>query len=122
MSRAYIRYGLLALLLFGLLYYVTHFRFHFISLWAFLLSMNLVSFLIYALDKLMAKLSWLRVPETLLHLLAFFGGVVGALAAQQLFWHKTTKRSFQIIFWLIFIIQVVLLYMIMYTDLLKVLF
>ncbi|HFU74315.1 MAG TPA: DUF1294 domain-containing protein [Helicobacteraceae bacterium] len=119
MSRAFIRYGAVAIVGFIGLYYVTHMRMHFISLWAFLISMNLLSFLFYGLDKLMAKLNWLRIPEILLHLLAFFGGVIGALGAQQLFWHKTTKRSFQVIFWLIFIIQVTLLYVVLYTDLLK---
>jgi len=113
------RYGLTVLVGFAVLYYLMHFRFHFIGLWAFLISINLLSFLFYGFDKLMAKLSWLRVPEVLLHALAFFGGVLGALVAQQLFWHKTTKRSFQVVFWLIFAFQVVLLYTIMYTDLLK---
>ncbi len=73
----------------------------------------------YALDKFLAKRSWLRVPESLLHLSAFAGATPAAILAQQLFWHKTTKRRFQVMFWLIALVQVSLLYVIVYTDLLQ---
>jgi uncharacterized membrane protein YsdA (DUF1294 family) len=38
-----------------------------------------------------------RIPENVLHMLAFTGGAMSALASQRLFNHKTQKRSFQII-------------------------
>lgn len=122
MSRAFIRYGILVLVSFSLLYYVFHYRFHVINLWAFLLSINIISVLSYGFDKLFARLGWLRMPEMLLYLEAFLGGVPGAILGQQLFWHKTTKRAFQVVFWLIFVLQMVVLYIVMYTDLLKTLF
>ena len=75
--------------------------------------------MMYGLDKFLAKQSWLRVPESLLHILAFAGATPAAIVAQQLFWHKTTKRSFQVMFWLIALLQVGLLYVAVYTDMLQ---
>ena len=52
---------------------------------------------------------WLRVPERLLHFLAFAGGTPFALLAQQLLRHKTVKRSFRVVFWVVAVAQVVLI-------------
>lgn len=107
---------------FGLLFFLFRYRLHFVVLWAYLFSVNIVGFSMYALDKLAAKGSWLRVPESLLQLLALLGATPAAVAAQQLFWHKTTKRSFQMMFWFIALLQAVLLYVVVYTDLLQTIF
>ena len=122
MNPAFIRYALLSIVSFGLLFFLLRFRIHFSPILAYIATINAVGFMVYALDKFLAKRSWLRVPESLLHLLAFTGATPAAIAAQQLFWHKTTKRSFQVMFWLIALVQVVLVYVVVYTDLLQTLF
>ncbi|MEA3419999.1 MAG: DUF1294 domain-containing protein [Campylobacterota bacterium] len=71
----------------------------------YLVMINLVTFLIYGLDKYAAIHGWQRAPENLLHVLAFSGGSPAALLAQKIFNHKTSKRSFQIIYWAIVAVQ-----------------
>lgn len=58
-----------------------------------------IAFGLYAFDKFAAQNGRRRVPENALHLWGLLGGWPGALAAQQLFRHKTRKLSFQIVFW-----------------------
>jgi uncharacterized membrane protein YsdA (DUF1294 family) len=60
---------------------------------------SVCAFIAYALDKSAARNNRWRVPERALHILALMGGWPGALAAQQLFRHKSRKRSFQLVFW-----------------------
>ncbi len=122
MTRAFIRYALLSIVSFGLLYFLFKFRIHLQPIWAYIATINVVGFVMYGLDKFLAKRSWLRVPESLLHILAFAGATPAAIVAQQLFWHKTTKRSFQVMFWLIALVQVALVYVVVYTDLLQTVF
>lgn len=66
--------------------------------WMWLLLANLLTFLIYGGDKLAARKGWRRVPEATLLLFGALGGWLGALAAQQLFRHKTQKQPFKIWF------------------------
>lgn len=73
---------------------------------AYLISINLTTFFAYAHDKRAARKQKSRVPESTLHLLAILGGSPAALAAQQLFRHKTIKRSFQLMCWAIVVVQV----------------
>jgi uncharacterized membrane protein YsdA (DUF1294 family) len=61
---------------------------------------SVVAFLAYAHDKTAAKKQRWRTQESTLHLFGLIGGWPGALVAQQLFRHKSKKRSFQIQFWI----------------------
>lgn len=63
--------------------------------WMWSLLANLLTFLIYGGDKLAARKGWRRVPEATLLLFGALGGWLGALAAQQLFRHKTQKQPFK---------------------------
>lgn len=119
MSRAFFRYGLISAVVFAVLFILLRYRLHFFSLWAYLSAINLVGFGMYAMDKFAAKRVWLRVPEMLLQLLALLGATPAAVFAQQLFWHKTTKRSFQVFFWMIALFQLLVLYAVVFTDLLQ---
>jgi uncharacterized membrane protein YsdA (DUF1294 family)/cold shock CspA family protein len=58
------------------------------------LSLSTVTFLFYAVDKSAAVSGRWRTPENTLHLLSLAGGWPGALLAQQLLRHKTSKESF----------------------------
>lgn len=63
-----------------------------------LAGLNVVTALLYGLDKLAARNGLQRIPENILHLLALLGGWPGALLAQWLLRHKTGKRAFRRVF------------------------
>ena len=58
-----------------------------------LLSINIVTFFAYYHDKKAAVRGGWRVSEMNLHSLEFLGGWFGALVAQKLFHHKTSKKQ-----------------------------
>lgn len=62
----------------------------------YIIVINVVSFLVYGLDKWKAKTGRWRIPERTLLILALIGGSAGALAAMLLFRHKTKKIKFVI--------------------------
>jgi len=72
---------------------------------SYLLGINAATFAFYGYDKLISGRKLLRVPEQALHLFAFLGGTPCALLAQYLFRHKTVKRSFRTVFWLLTVVQ-----------------
>ena len=61
--------------------------------------MSALAFILYGVDKWAAKREAQRTAESTLQLCALLGGWPGALLAQQVFRHKSSKRSFQIAFW-----------------------
>jgi uncharacterized membrane protein YsdA (DUF1294 family) len=68
---------------------------------------SIITFIAYGLDKFFATrsarsgLRRMRIAEQTLHLFELLGGWPGALIAQRIFRHKTSKRSYQVWFWLI---------------------
>lgn len=63
------------------------------------LVLSAVSFLLYAMDKMAAKITgaW-RIPEFTLHAVSLCGGWPGAALAQQVFRHKRRKEAFLRVF------------------------
>lgn len=76
-----------------------HGRLPLFVLWLYL-GMSALSLGMYALDKSAARKGGQRTPENTLHLLSLGGGWPGAMYAQQLLRHKSSKTSFRIVFWL----------------------
>ncbi|WP_309090762.1 DUF1294 domain-containing protein [Phenylobacterium sp.] len=68
-----------------------------LAAWIALLS--LFTFYAFARDKRAAVEGERRTPEATLLMLAAAGGAPGALAAQQLFRHKTRKEPFRSLLW-----------------------
>lgn len=66
-----------------------------------------VSYLMYWFDKSAARRADGRTPENSLHLADLLGGWPGALIAQQQYRHKTAKRSFQWVFWMTVVLNLV---------------
>lgn len=62
------------------------------------LALNLLTFVVHALDKRAARGAQRRTPENTLHLLALAGGWPGAWLAQRRFRHKTQKLPFRLVF------------------------
>ena len=60
---------------------------------------SVITFAAYAGDKSAAQRGARRTPESTLHLLALLGGWPGALLAQQLLRHKSSKAEFRATFW-----------------------
>ncbi len=73
----------------------------------YLLLINVVTFCVYGVDKSQARRGAWRIRESMLHLLALFGGTPGALAGQVVVRHKTRDRHFQLVFAAIVILQVI---------------
>ena len=63
------------------------------------LVLSAVAFIAYAVDKATAVSGRWRTKESSLLLLGLLGGWPGAMVAQQVFRHKTTKASFRRLFW-----------------------
>jgi len=68
-----------------------------------------LSFVLYGADKSAAVHGRERIPESMLIGLGYVGGWPGALAAQQVFRHKTAKLSFRIRLWISVIVNVTVL-------------
>jgi uncharacterized membrane protein YsdA (DUF1294 family)/cold shock CspA family protein len=98
---------LLAVPVFILIYVVVAWRWGFstVVLVAYLL-LSLLTFLVYAFDKSAAVSGTWRTAEQTLHLFGLIGGWPGALLAQQLLRHKTSKQSFISVFWFTVILNV----------------
>ena len=75
--------------------------------WSWIIGVSIASFLTYGYDKSIAGRGATRIPELVLHLLTAVGGTIGSFAAMRIFHHKTQKRSFQLVFWVIVVIQIV---------------
>jgi uncharacterized membrane protein YsdA (DUF1294 family) len=68
---------------------------------AVLLAMSIVTTLAYWFDKRRAQAGTRRVPEKVLHLLAFLGGWPGAWWARRRLRHKTQKVPFLVTSWVL---------------------
>jgi uncharacterized membrane protein YsdA (DUF1294 family) len=82
-------------------------------------ALSLVTFGIYGYDKAQAQNNGPRVPEAVLHLLGLLGGTPGAFIAMRMFHHKTSKRSFQTVFWLTVAVQLVVLVILLLTRFIR---
>ena len=66
---------------------------------------SVLAFAIYAWDKAAAQNGHWRTQEKTLHMIALFGGWPGALFAQKVLRHKSSKTSFQVTFWVTVLIN-----------------
>lgn len=99
--------GGFSLVLAGILFFLCYQKINAVISW--FVAVNLVTLIYYGYDKFAAKRSWGRIPELVLHGLAFVGGSPIAFVAQKLFRHKTIKTSFQIFYWSIVTVQIICL-------------
>ena len=74
----------------------------------YLLIINVVTFIVYGIDKYKAKHAKWRIPEATLLLLAAIGGSIGAWCGMKVWHHKTMHKKFKYGVPVIFILQVAL--------------
>ena len=72
----------------------------------YLLAVNIVTFLLYGIDKYKAKKGRWRISEAILLLMAVIGGSIGAWAGMRLWHHKTMHKKFKYGIPIIIILQV----------------
>ena len=61
----------------------------------YLIIINIVTFLIYGIDKLKAKKALWRIREASLLMLAILGGSIGAWLGMKVWHHKTLHKKFR---------------------------
>ena len=77
-----------------------------------LICINVVTFVVYGIDKWKAKHSKMRIREAALLMLAVLGGSVGALLGMRIWHHKTMHKKFKYGLPLILLAQIALRYFI----------
>lgn len=78
-----------------------------------LVSINLITFFAYLVDKRAAQKNAYRVSEKNLHTLEFLGGIIGAFLGQKIFKHKTKKREYRAVFVFLCFVQIGIVYVIL---------
>ena len=76
---------------------------------AYLLAINVATFLVYGIDKLKAKRAKWRISEATLLLLAAAGGSIGAWLGMKVWHHKTLHMKFRYGVPLILLLQIALI-------------
>ena len=77
--------------------------------WIYLFLINVVLFLLMGVDKMHAIQNRRRIPESVLLLLAAWGGAMGGTLGMISFRHKTKHRKFTILFPLFLVLYAALL-------------
>ena len=75
----------------------------------YLLTVNIVSFFLYGIDKYKAKKGRWRISEATLLMMAVIGGSIGAWIGMRLWHHKTMHKKFKYGIPVIIILQVALM-------------
>lgn len=78
----------------------------------YLITISIVCFLVFGLDKYRATYYKRRISETVLLLLSFCGGTAGSVLSMILLRHKISKRTFLLKFAGIALLQIFLIYLI----------
>lgn len=74
----------------------------------YLITVNIVSFILYGVDKYKAKRGKWRISEATLLAMAIIGGSIGAWTGMKVWHHKTMHKKFTIGVSLVFALQVAL--------------
>ena len=75
----------------------------------YLIVINVVTFLVYGIDKWKAKQGSWRISEATLLVLAVIGGSIGALLGMKVWRHKTQHKKFKYGVPTLLIIQIIII-------------
>ncbi|MEM7228684.1 MAG: DUF1294 domain-containing protein [Planctomycetota bacterium] len=70
-------------------------------------ALSLVTFIAFAIDKHAARRDRSRISERTLHTLELLGGWIGSLAGQRWLRHKSRKRSYRLVLWMIIALHII---------------
>jgi uncharacterized membrane protein YsdA (DUF1294 family) len=79
----------------------------------YLIAINIVTFIVYGIDKVKAMKGKWRISEATLLILAAIGGSIGALLGMKIWHHKTMHKKFKYGLPLILLVQIALIYLIL---------
>ena len=82
----------------------------------YLAVINVVTFLLYGIDKFKAQHARWRIPESVLIGLAVFGGSIGAWLGMMVWRHKTQHKKFKYGIPSILVAQIALLILLLYKT------
>lgn len=85
----------------------------------YLIIMNLMSLLLFGIDKRRARNKLWRIPESTLLGISLLGGSLGSILGMSLFRHKTKKKKFTILVPICLLINLYLIYYIYIQYLIK---
>jgi uncharacterized membrane protein YsdA (DUF1294 family) len=115
MGPQFRNYGILAVVITFVAYYVIILAGLENRYLAGVLATSVATFVLYGIDKAQAKTfqrqAKHRVPENLLHLMVLLGGFLGGWAGMFLFWHKVRKPVFWFVLSVSTVLHVVLMFM-----------
>ena len=75
-------------------------------LFQYLIFISIITFILFALDKIRATRKQWRIPEAVLLGFSFVGGGLGAFLAMKIFRHKTKKSKFSFGIPLMLLVQI----------------
>ena len=75
----------------------------------YLIAINIVTFIVYGIDKVKAMKGKWRISEATLLILAVIGGSIGALLGMKVWRHKTMHKKFKYGLPLILLAQIALI-------------
>ena len=82
----------------------------------YLITINLIGFVIMGVDKFKAKKRAWRIPESTLFVVALIGGSIGTTAAMHIFRHKTRHWYFLYGMPAILLIQIAVVIILIYSP------
>ena len=86
-----------------------------VLLWIYM-ALSVLTFIVYAWDKLAARKGKWRIQEKTLHIFSLIGGWPGAMLAQQKLRHKSIKHPFRIIFWMTVILNIAVFIWFLFSE------
>ena len=101
--RTQLNFGVVALIATGMLFVVFQTTTAWPWYYTWPLAASVVGFFCYAIDKGMAKVNTVRIPEAVLHFQALIGGAVGTLLGMVVFRHKRNAHAHPLFLPVIFV-------------------
>lgn len=83
----------------------------------YFIGVNLLGFIMMGIDKRKAVKQKFRIPELTLFIISIIGGSLGSLLAMYSFRHKTKKKKFKFGIPFIIIIQLLIVFLLTYSNL-----
>jgi uncharacterized membrane protein YsdA (DUF1294 family) len=90
----YVVFSVVAVLPLAILFALLNIRLDWPEYLIWLVAVNIITFCVYGLDKVLSKVRWLRAPNVTLHGLALAGGFLGGWAGRSVFHHKTNTDKY----------------------------